>query len=272
MMNHLSLSSIILNKAYELGADCAGIANVKDLKTAPAFVMMPKRPHIDRVGAVPYETGLPEGEVKWPEGIHSVLVIAVVHSESEPYKDSWLDNKNPPGNMRLIEINRNIHRFLEESYPEIRSIPLNYYVEKGGVWLKDSAAVAGLGVIGKNNLLVTPRFGPRVRLRAMFLSADLPSTGPLQWDPCEGCSMPCRAACPQKAFAQKVYDPKDYDGLEQLPARDGVYRLQTCDIQMKKDEDNEDTSGVYVEGYGKTESVITYCRKCELNCVVGRGV
>ena len=41
---------------------------------------------------------------------------------------------------------------------------------------------------------------------------------------------------------------------------------------MKKDEDNEDTSGVYVEGYGKTESVITYCRKCELNCVVGRGV
>lgn len=106
----------------------------------------------------------------------------------------------------------------------------------------------------------------------MFLSADLPSTGPLQWDPCEGCSMPCRAACPQQAFAQKVYDPKDYDGLEQLPARDGVYRLQTCDIQMKKDEDNEDTSGVYVEGYGKTESVITCCRKCELNCVVGRGV
>ena len=106
----------------------------------------------------------------------------------------------------------------------------------------------------------------------MFLSADLPSTGPLQWDPCEGCPMPCRAACPQQAFAQKVYDPKDYDGLEQLPARDGVYRLQTCDIQMKKDEDNEDTSGVFVEGYGVANSVITYCRKCELNCLIGRGV
>ena len=77
-MDNRSLSSLILNKAYELGADCAGIANVRDLKEAPAFVMMPKRPHIDRVGAIPYETGLPEGVVKWPEGIRSVLVIAVV--------------------------------------------------------------------------------------------------------------------------------------------------------------------------------------------------
>lgn len=271
-MDNRSLSSLILNKAYELGADCAGIANVRDLKEAPAFVMMPKRPHIDRVGAIPYETGLPEGVVKWPEGIHSVLVIAVVHSEREPFKDCWLDNKIPPGNMRLIEINRGINQYIKAEHPEVKSIPLNYYVEKGGVWLKDSAVVAGLGTIGKNNLLVTPRFGPRVRLRAMFLSADIPSTGPLQWDPCEGCAMPCRAACPQKAFAEKTYDPADYDGLQKLPAREGVYRLQTCDIQMKKDEDNEDTSGVVVEGYGKTESVITYCRECELNCLVGRGV
>lgn len=58
------------------------------MEKAPSFVMMPKRPHIDRVGAVPNETDLPEGEVKWPEGMHSVLVIAVVHPESEPYKDS----------------------------------------------------------------------------------------------------------------------------------------------------------------------------------------
>lgn len=271
-MDNISLSSIILNKAYELGASCAGIANVRDLKTAPAFVMMPKRPHIDRVGAVPYETGLPEGVVAWPEGIHSVLVIAVVHPESEPFMDCWLDNKVPPGNMQLIKINRGIHNFLIENYPEVRSIPLDYYVEKGGVWLKDSAVIAGLGTIGRNNLLVTPRFGPRVRLRAMFLSVDLPSTGPIQWDPCEGCSMPCRAACPQNAFAEKTYDPKDYDGQTELPGRDGTYRLQTCDVQMKKDEDNEDTSGVEIEGYGTANSVVSYCRQCELNCVVGRGV
>ena len=30
-MDNRSLSSLILNKAYELGADCAGIANVRDL-------------------------------------------------------------------------------------------------------------------------------------------------------------------------------------------------------------------------------------------------
>jgi len=34
----------------------------------------------------------------------------------------------------------------------------------GDVSLRHAAVAAGLGVVGRNNLLVTPEFGPRVRL------------------------------------------------------------------------------------------------------------
>jgi len=82
----------------------------------------------------------------------------------------------------------------------INARPLSYRIEEGGIFLKDAAALAGLGIIGKNNLLITPEYGPRVRLRALFLDLDLEPTGPIDFAPGEACDMPCRRACPQKAF------------------------------------------------------------------------
>jgi hypothetical protein len=57
--------------------------------------------------------------------------------------------------------------------------PLPYRVEHGGTLFKDAAALAGLGTIGKNNLVITPEYGPHVRLKAMFLDVDLEPTGPI---------------------------------------------------------------------------------------------
>lgn len=270
MMNPRTLSAQLINKALEYGASLAGIANIEDLKKMPSFVVTPQRPHIERVGAVENETGLPEGVVAWPEGMKSVLVIAFSHPEDDPVLDYWLDWKNPPGNVKLAQIIKQVKAYFDEAEPELQTKPMNYYVEKGGIWLKDASAVAGLGVVGKNNLLVTPRFGPRVRLRAMYLSADLPSTGPINWDPCEGCAMPCRSNCPQKAFANIIYDPADYQGEARLPGRTGCYSLIECDKQMAIDEANEQTGEIELPGYGVYSSVLPYCRVCELSCPVGK--
>lgn len=268
-----TIGSDLIHMAIEFGASSAGIANIKDLKGAPSFVMMPERPHIDRVGAIPYETGLPEGVVAWEEGMKSVLVITYAHSEKEKHLDWWIDEKNPLGNKKLMDINQKVYDYINSTYTNVLAKPLNYYVEKGGVWLKDSAVIAGLGVIGKNNLLVTPQYGPRVRLRAMFLNIDIPSTGPLNWDPCENCAMPCRTSCPQNVFSEKIYSEKDYSNIleNNLPGRDGTYNLKVCDIQMQRDEEADNSSKLDIEGYGRAESIIDYCRNCELNCLVGRG-
>lgn len=265
-MNSRTITELIVSKAIALGAAAAGIANIQDLKSAPAFVMMPQRPHFDRVGAVENTTGLPEGVVAWKEEMRSVLVIAYEHPEEKPYLDCWLDGKNPPGNLELIKINKKLKEYIEAEIPGVKTEPLNYYVEKGGVWLKDASVVAGLGTIGKNNLLITKEYGPRVRLRAMFLSVDLPSTGPGDWDPCAGCDMPCRKKCPQNAFDRITYEAGQYGGLTKLPGRDGSYSLLTCDRQMAEDEENEIKTPTEVPDYGTAVSIIKYCRECELNC------
>ena len=72
-MNSRNLSSRIISKALEYGASSAGIANIEDLKKMPSFVMTPIRPHIDRVGAVENETGLPEGVVAWPKDMIGII-------------------------------------------------------------------------------------------------------------------------------------------------------------------------------------------------------
>ena len=128
-MNPNTLSSTLINQTLAFGASSAGIANIEDLKKMPSFRMMPLRPHIDRLGAVENETGLPEGVVAWPEGMKSVLVITYYHPEDDKYMDCWLDWKNPPGNVKLAKINKQLKAWLEEHVPEITAIPMGYYVE-----------------------------------------------------------------------------------------------------------------------------------------------
>lgn len=259
----------IIGAALDAGATCAGIANIADLKKLPSYVMMPKRPHVDRVGQMEYETGLPEGVVAWPRGAKSVLVTAYFHPADKDYLDWWVDGKNPPGNHILIQIGKKVAAYIAENLPEIETVPLKYHVEKGGIWVKDAAVMAGIGAIGRNNLLVTPEYGPRVRLRAMALSADLPSTGPLDWDPCEGCPDYCRTSCPQNAFAEVAWKPEQFDGLEKLPGRDGRYDMTACDRQMKIDEANKREGEFEIPQYGEAHEIMPYCRRCELSCPVG---
>ena len=69
-----------------------------------------------------------------------------------------------------------------ENNLKVNTRKLHYYVEKGGVFLKDAAVLAGLGCIGNNNMLVTQSYGPRIRLRALFLNVELEPTGPVEFD------------------------------------------------------------------------------------------
>jgi epoxyqueuosine reductase len=65
--------------------------------------------------------------------------------------------------------------------------------------LKAAAVAAGLGVWGKNNLVVTRRYGPQVRFGAVFTSADLARDHPLQDYFCPSCTL-CWNACPTQAI------------------------------------------------------------------------
>jgi len=257
----------IIDKAKSLGANLAGFALVEDLKTAPSFTFAPKMPGASQgIGSRKSKLGLKPGEVAWPEKAKSVLVIAVEHPPEKPEMDWWFGRVDPPGNRVLAKIVTQLCEWIPETFG-IGTFHLPYHVEKGGIYLKDAAVLAGLGCIGKNNILVTPEYGPRVRLRALTLDVVLPSSGPIDFDPCNGCNMPCRRACPQGAFNKQLYKTEDFH-QDLLPGRTGVFSRPTCNIQMEVDNDvarEED-----VEGFDAPIKLIKYCRRCELACPVAR--
>lgn len=65
--------------------------------------------------------------------------------------------------------------------------------------LKTSAVRCGLGCQGKNTLLITPKYGPRVRLVSVLTSAELDVDEPFKEDLCRNCER-CIAICPTKAL------------------------------------------------------------------------
>ena len=69
------------------------------------------------------------------------------------------------------------------------------------------AAAAGLGWMGRHGLLITPQFGPRQRIGAIFTSADnLPvkESNPHSWvgDFCDMCGR-CIRTCPSRAIREQ---------------------------------------------------------------------
>lgn len=259
----LTLSRSIVAQARAFGADLAGIARVVDLQKSPSHQISEKIPEFQGQGTKPV-AGRKRGVVQWLEGAKSAIVIAVEHSLHKPELDWWVTG-NSAGNRLLISTIEKLTEWLQQE-KSIMGYKLPYHIERGAIYMKDAAVMAGLGCIGQNNILITPQFGPRQRLRVMLTDTDLHPTGPTDFDPCVDCSMPCRQACPQKAFSEKIYSAEEY-GLESLPGRNGVFSRIRCNWQMQAD--NAAFEMVAVPGEEKPAKQVKYCRECELACPVG---
>ena len=187
--------------------------------------------------------------IDWPPEAQTVLILGLNHPENDPRLDYW-EKGDTWGNRRLREISELLKLWLREEY-DIASHPLPYHVEKGGLFLKDAAVLSGIGIIGRNNLLLHPDWGPRIRLRSILLEADLKTTEPLQgFSPCENCEGFCQKACPMKAFPQERYI------------------RPTCRKQINYNVENKVPEGE-IGANGKRNLVIKFCRACELSCPVG---
>ena len=76
---------------------------------------------------------------------------------------------------------------------------------------KVSANLAGLGWIGKNCLLITPEYGPRVRLATVLTDAPLSAGSPIN-NRCGGCTR-CTDICPSKAILARAFNSDEPRGM-----------------------------------------------------------
>ncbi len=70
---------------------------------------------------------------------------------------------------------------------------------------KKAGALAGLGILGRNNLLIHPQWGPWLYLRTVVTDATLPPDAPVIFSPCQDCAR-CLSACPSAALSESGYD------------------------------------------------------------------
>lgn len=259
----MGIGKQIIDAALENGASLAGIADMAALRSSPSHWIYPKMGDYEGVGTVRDGEARPYDQLfDWPDSFRSVLVIALSHPKDQPELD-WWDGKGTPGNRMLMEIINRTRQQIETDL-NIGTRALHYYVEKGGVFLKDAAVLAGLGCIGENNMLITPEYGARVRLRAMFLDAEIEPTGPVGFDPCADCKVFCRRVCPEKAMGGKAPGLASVHDAVDLPARDDSYSRDLCNNRMEKDAAESKNRG------GGAPGPIKYCRRCEFICPVGR--
>lgn len=242
MVTDASLAAEIIGRAESFPRIRAGIAHLEDILKAPSYRVVPDGD---------WSTSLSEeGTVaEWPAEARSVLILGFNHPEEDPRLD-WWDRGNTSGNRRLIEISESLKKWLRKEHG-LGAHPLPYYVEKGGLFLKDAAVLAGLGIIGRSNLFLHPEWGPRIRLRSILIEGDFEPTGSIEeFSPCETCVEFCQEACPQNAFSR------------------GVYHRPSCIEQLNADVANKVPDGEIDES-GSPILVIKYCRACELACPVG---
>ena len=98
-------------------------------------------------------------------------------------------------------------------------------VEYRGVFPhKTAARLSGLGFIGKSGLLLTQKYGSKVRFATVLTDMPLKADLPILENMCKGCTI-CEKACPGGAISGKIYQ----EGM----SREDFFDAEKCSHNMK---------------------------------------
>jgi len=126
-------------------------------------------------------------------------------------------------NRRLNAIALDLANALESQGHAAYVVPASVALDRGrlmGLFSHKLAAhLAGHGFIGKSCLVVTPRFGGRVRWATVLTDAPLPADEPAEGE-CGACNA-CVEACPVHAFTGVEFRPED--------PREVRFRAEQCE-------------------------------------------
>jgi epoxyqueuosine reductase QueG len=251
------------------GIDMVGIADARNI-----MLSYPPRPPVDLM-----------------PNARSVIVMAVGHSRGaveSPYLKLWTRNKMETSRL-LDRTAEKVARMLERqgilSLPISADKPVEMFKRDpvtgrklrftrvaGHLSLKHAAASAGLGEIGRSNLLLSEEFGPHQRLGAIVTEAELDTDEPKVLDLCKDCSK-CEEACPVGALRGGSHDvDRCFNywayGLELLRPVNPV-RWPAFLVMLMREARSR---ALFVEVSQNYITDVDYCIECMKACPVGGAI
>ena len=194
-----ALEQRIKTRAAELGFDPVGITQLGEPKTYAAFERWIANgyegdmSYMSRGAEKRRDTRLP-----FP-GARSAVVVGLNYGGKQPAGSIARYARGDDYHDVMLERLDDLHRWLESELGQ--TISGKAYVDTGPILERDLAMRAGLGWIGKNTLLISPKHGSFFFLGALLLDLDLSADAPFDTDRCGSCTR-CLDACPTGAFVE----------------------------------------------------------------------
>ncbi len=214
-----------------------------------------------------------------------VIVLANVFPQS--VLDACPDNPRPArytlhalyseGEGYCIKVSRLLEKngFRGVIIPAYLPVEMSYETRgfKGDLHLRHAALEAGLGTRGKSDLLITPEFGPRIRLFGVVTDADLEPTPKITEDLCTNCDI-CIKSCPSKALGESGGCNPNLCSLYAM--KNGLPRIVGFLREVGKEPDREKRikklTGLEMWNYWQALSQGSFyeCFMCIQSCPVGK--
>ncbi len=146
-------------------------------------------------------------------GVRSIIVTG--YRETHGAVESANPRVSMGSRMGAMELslknNFLLSRHLEMSYGcKAAPIPFSYPLDMGpganglvgDVSMRHAAVAAGLGVVGRHNLVIHPRYGTRITFTAVLTDRPMPSDARVEEDLCLQCNL-CVDGCPAHALDEE---------------------------------------------------------------------
>ncbi len=194
-----TLEQRIRTRAAEFGFDPVGITRLGPADTYDAFLRWIDAGYAGEMAYLPRgaekrrDTGLPF------ERVRSAIVVALDYGGKQPAGPIARYARGDDYHDVMVRRLDDLHRWIESDVG--RTVRAKAYVDTGPILERDLARRAGLGWIGKNTMLISPRHGSFFFLGALLLDLDLAPDPPFEADRCGTCTR-CLDACPTDAFVE----------------------------------------------------------------------